>query len=88
MPRRIIEVEGEQWAVTASGRATQYVKDEFGLAFIRGVGGDREIRFTRYSPQGARSRELSLRELSDHQLRELLAHSQPAWTAPESGYRR
>jgi hypothetical protein len=42
----------------------------------------------RYSPLGAKSRELSLAELSDAQLRDLLAHSQPSWTAPEMGYRR
>lgn len=88
MPRRIIEVDGHRWEVSASGRVTQYNKDEFGLAFTRGIGPDREVRYTRYSPLGAKSRELSLRELSDDQLRDLLAHSQPAWTAPETGYRR
>lgn len=88
MPRRIIEVDGEQWGVSVSGRATQYVKDEFGLVFTRGIGPDREQRVTRYSPLGAKSRELSLSRLSDQELRELLAHSQPSWTAPEMGYRR
>lgn len=88
MPRRIIEVDGEQWEVAGSGRITQYTKDEFGLVFSRGVGPRREQRLTRYSPLGAKSRELSLAELSDQELRELLAHSQPSWTAPETGYRR
>jgi hypothetical protein len=88
MPRRIIEVDGEQWSVAVSGRVTQYVKDEFGLVFTRGVGPRREQRVVRYSPLGVRSREMSLGQLSDHQLRELLAHSQPSWTAPEMGYRR
>jgi hypothetical protein len=88
MPRRIIEVDGDQWSVAVSGRVTQYVKDEFGLVFTRGVGPRREQRVVRYSPLGARSREISLGQLSDQQLRELLAHSQPSWTAPEMGYRR
>jgi hypothetical protein len=88
MPRRIIEVDGDQWAVSVSGRVTQYLKDEFGLVFTRGVGPDREQRVIRYSPLGAKSREDSLGQLSDAQLRELLAHSQPSWTAPEMGYRR
>jgi hypothetical protein len=88
MPRRIIEVDGEQWAVAVSGRVTQYVKDEFGLVFTRGTGPNREQRVVRYSPRGAKSREVSLGQLSDAELRGLLAHSQPSWTAPEMGYRR
>jgi hypothetical protein len=88
MPRRIIEVDGEQWEVAVSGRVTQYVKDEFGLIFTRGVGPDREQRVVRYSPLGAKSRELSLAQLSDQELRDLLRYSQPSWTAPETGYRR
>jgi hypothetical protein len=88
MPRRIIAADGEQWEVAVSGRITQYVKDEFGLVFTRGVGPDREQRVARYSPLGAKSRELSLSQLSDQELAELLKHSQPSWTAPEMGYRR
>jgi hypothetical protein len=88
MPRRIIEVDGEQWAVAVSGRVTQYVKDEFGLVFTRGVGPNREQRVVRYSPLESKGREVSLGQLSDSELRELLAHSQPSWTAPEMGYRR
>jgi hypothetical protein len=88
MPRRIIEVDGEQWQVAVSGRTTQYTKDEFGLVFTRGTGPDREQRVVRYSPLGAKSRELSLGRMSDQQLADLLAVSQPAWTAPELGYRR
>lgn len=87
MPRRIIEVDGDQWEVAVSGRITQYVKDELGLVFTRGTGTSRERRVTRYSPLGAKSSELALSELTDAQLRDLLAHSQPAWTAPETGYR-
>jgi hypothetical protein len=88
MPRRIIDVDGEQWQVAVSGRTTQYTKDEFGLVFTRGTGPQRENRLARYSPLGAKSRELSLAQLSDAELRDLLAHSQPSWTAPETGYRR
>jgi hypothetical protein len=88
MPRRIIEVDGEQWEVAVSGRVTQYLKDEFGLVFTRGTGPRREQRVVRYSPLGAKSREVSLGQLSDSELRGLLAHSQPSWTAPEMGYRR
>jgi hypothetical protein len=88
MPRRIIEVEGEQWQVAMSGRSTQYNKDEFGLVFTRGTGPGREQRVVRYSPLGAKSRELSLASMSDRELADLLAVSQPAWTAPELGYRR
>ncbi|HJP56985.1 MAG TPA: hypothetical protein VJ847_08170 [Gemmatimonadales bacterium] len=88
MPRRIIEVDGVEWSVAVSGRVTRYVKDEFGLVFTRGAGATRERRVARYSPPGAKSRELSLAELSDAELQDLLAHSQPAWTAPELGYRR
>jgi hypothetical protein len=88
MPRRVIEAGGDQWTVTVSGRNTQYTKDEFGLIFTRGTGPSREQRVARYSPLGAKSRELSLRELSDEDLRDLLARSQPSWTAPEMGYRR
>jgi hypothetical protein len=88
MPRRIIEADGESWGVSVSGRLTQYGKDEFGLVFTRGTGTGREQRLARYTPLGAKSRELSLRQLSDQQLGELLRQSQPSWTAPEMGYRR
>jgi hypothetical protein len=88
MPRRIIELDGQQWEVAASGRTTQYTKDEFGLVFTRGTGPERERRLVRYSPLGAKSRELSLAQLTEAELRDLLAHSQPSWTAPETGYRR
>ena len=88
MPRRVIEVDGEKWEVAPSGRVTQYVRDEFGLIFSRGSGPNREQRVVRYSPLGARNREMSLHELSNRQLVELLARSQPSWTAPETGYTR
>ncbi|MGH7518783.1 MAG: hypothetical protein ACREOC_15160 [Gemmatimonadales bacterium] len=87
MPRRIIEVDGERWTVSGSGRVTQYVKDEFGLVFARGSGRARERRVARYSPLNAKSPELALAGLSDAELVALLARSQPAWTAPETEYR-
>ena len=88
MPRRIFEFNGDQWEVEGSGRVTQYVKDEFSLVFTRGVGPERERRVARYSPLGAKSPELSLGELTEHELRDLLQPSQPSWTAPELGYGR
>jgi hypothetical protein len=88
MPRRIIDVNGERWTVTVSGRNTQYVKDEFGLVFARGSGRGLERRVARYSPLGIKSPELALASLSDAELVTLLARSQPAWTAPETGYRQ
>jgi len=88
MPTRTIEVDGSTWAVTPSGRVTQYSRDEFTLLFTQGTGPDRIERVTKYAPLGARSRELSLDELSDGQLAELFRRSQPSWTSPDTGYRR
>ncbi len=65
---------------------TQYDRDEFALMFITGVGPSREVRVTRYSPQGSRSREQSFAELSEERLRELFDTSQPSFTSPEAGY--
>ena len=86
MPRRFT-ADGAEWIVLPSGRNTQYVRDEFGLHFTR-VTGAKEERLARYSPGGSRAREESFAALTDGQLRELLATSQPAYTAPETGYRR
>ena len=88
MARRLLTIDGAEWAVTASGRSTQYTRDEFGLIFTRGSGRGRERRVARYSPLGAKSRELSLARLTDFELTNLFRTSQPAWTAPETGYRR
>jgi predicted RNA-binding Zn ribbon-like protein len=87
MPDRSITINGNTWRVQPSGRITQYDRDEFGLVFVRGAGEAREMRVTRYSPQQTRSREASLAELTDEQLRELFAFSQPSTTSPEAGYR-
>ena len=86
MPTRTITVDGKQWKVYPSGRVTQMDRDEFGLVFIAGVGAAREVRVSRYSPVGARSREQSMVELSDTDLTRLLGYSQPSNTSPEAGY--
>lgn len=86
MPSRAITVDGKRWLVFPSGRVTQYDRDEFGLIFVSGTGPEREVRVTRYSPVGARSRERSLVELSDADLARLFGFSQPSDTSPEANY--
>jgi len=88
MPDRKIVVDGKEWRVYPSGFITQYDQDEFGLFFANGTGSDREVRVTRYSPQGTRSREASFAELSEERLRSLFDQSQPSFTSPEAGYRK
>ena len=88
MPARKISVNGKEWSVSPTGFITQYDQDEFGLMFTRGAGDGRQIRVTRYSPQGARSREQSFAELSDEKLLSLFSESQPSYTSPEAGYRK
>jgi hypothetical protein len=85
MPERSISVAGQTWRVTPSGYVTQYDRDEFGLIFTL-IAPTREIRVTRYSPQGARSREQSFAELSESDLKRLFAQSQPSTTSPEAHY--
>jgi hypothetical protein len=86
MPTRTLTIDGTTWRVFPSGYVTQYEHDEFGLIFVAGTGADRVVRVTRYSPVGARSREQSLAELSDDDLRRLFQQSQPSFTSPEAGY--
>jgi hypothetical protein len=88
MPARALEVSGQKWEVYPSGYITPYTQDEYGLLFSREVGDKREVRVTRYSPQGTRSRERSFLELTDAQLRELFEQSQPSFTSPEAGYEK
>ena len=88
MPIRTIVADGRTWQVQPSGRVTQYDRDEFALLFIAGAGAERTVRVTRYSPQGARSREQSLAELSEADLLRLFAQSQPSFTSPEADYAR
>lgn len=87
MPRKFT-ADGAEWTAWPTGWNTQYVRDEFGLLFVRGTGDDRERRVTRYSPTGARIRDVSLDALTDTELRELLATSAPAAMTPETGYQR
>ena len=86
MPTRTISLDGRAWRIMPSGRVTQYDRDEFALLFISGSGDDREVRVTRYSPVGTRSREQSLIELGDADLARLFAQSQPSEMSPEAGY--
>lgn len=88
MPTRRITIEGRSWQVYPSGYVTQYDADEFGLIFVHGVADEREVRLTRYSPTGARSREQSLAELTDAELLRLFAQSQSSINSPEAGYSR
>jgi len=87
MARREIEAGGGRWSVRQSGRRTQYARDEFGLVFTS-LDAGREQRVARYTPLAVKSSELALAALTDAQLRDLLARSQPAWTSPELGYGR
>ena len=88
MPTRTITVDGKRWEVYPSGFITPNEHDEFGLIFVSADGPRREVRVTRYSPHGTRSREQSLAELTEAQLQTLLEYSQPSDTSPEAGYRR
>ena len=85
MPSRTLSIGGKSWLVFPSGRVTQYDRDEFGLIFTRTTP-SREVRVTRYSPLGARSREQSFAELSEADLVRLFAQSQPSATSPEAHY--
>ncbi len=86
MPSRAIEIGGRTWRVYPSGYVTQYDGDEFGVVFVHGTAASREVRVTRYTPRGRRSREASLSALSDAELRALFGRSQPSETSPEAGY--
>ena len=86
MPTRAITVDGTTWRVYPSGFVTQSDQDEYGLIFVHGTGGTRETRVTRYSPMGTRSREQSLAEMSEEDLRRLFATSQTGEYSPEAGY--
>ncbi|HEY9382486.1 MAG TPA: hypothetical protein VIP80_03130 [Gemmatimonadales bacterium] len=88
MPRRVLEVNGERWTVSAAGRITQYDKDEFALRFSRLPAGSGPDRIARYSPLLAKNRETSLAQLTEAELLALFRVSQPSWTSPELGYRR
>ena len=86
MPTRTVTIGGKTWRVFPSGRVTQYDRDEFALLFVTGSNDKREVRVTRYSPLGSRSREQSLAELSDAELARLFEYSQASDTSPEADY--
>jgi hypothetical protein len=87
MSGRTIEIDGDRWAVSGTGRITQYDKDEFSLRFRRLPPAPEQERAVRYSPQGAKNRENSLAQLTDAELRALFRVSQPSWTSAELEYR-
>ena len=86
MPSRTVTLGGRNWRVFPSGRVTQYDRDEFALLFVSEGAGRREVRVTRYSPAGVRSRELSLATMNDAELARLFSLSQPSETSPEADY--
>lgn len=86
MPTRKVNLGGREWRVFPSGRVTQYDRDEFALVFVHDGGSKREVRVTRYSPVGIRSRERSLAELPDTEIARLFEQSQPSATSPEADY--
>jgi hypothetical protein len=86
--RTITAADGRTWRVMPTGFTSAYNLDEIGLLFVAGAGDAREVRVTRFSSTGTRSRERAVAELSDEKLAALLRESQPSATAPETGYRR
>ena len=86
MPTRTVSLGGKSWRVFPSGRVTQYDRDEFALLFVTGPADRPEVRVTRYSPLGTRSREQSLAEMSDGELARLFEYSQASDTSPEADY--
>ena len=84
---RTVSRDGARWSAAPSGFITQFVGDEFGVVFTRVDDAGTEVRFSRYSPGNARSREASFDALSDAALLRLLITSQPSVRAPEGGYR-
>lgn len=88
MPTRRVVIDGREWKVFPSGFLTANIGDEFGLIFVGASGGDREVRVTRYSPQGNPvAREQSLARMDDAELTELFRMAQPSDRSPEAGYR-
>jgi len=89
MIERQVTIEGRVWKVSVAGRFTVYERDEFPLLFECQSGdGPPERRLSRFSPQGSRSRERALAELTDAELASLWHQSQETWTSPEAGYVR
>jgi hypothetical protein len=84
---RSLTLRGVRWSAAPSGFVTQYVGDECGVIFTRLDAGVAEVRFSRFSPMGIRSREAAFLALSDAALARLLEASQQSVRAPEGGYR-
>ncbi len=89
MTERSVTIDGRPWKVSIAGRFTVYERDEFPLIFAQlTADGTRERRVSRFSPQGSRSRERALAELTDAELVSLWRQSQETWTSPELDYVR
>lgn len=85
MARQIVDASGVVWRVALSGRRTSYGRDELSLEFERREA-PREVRYCRFSPQGAKMGERALEEARDADLLRYLATAQPAWTSPDGEY--
>jgi hypothetical protein len=89
MIERHLTIDGRPWKVSLAGRFTVYEHDEYPLVFeALAPDGLPERRLSRFSPQGSRSRERALAELSDAELVGLWRQSQETWTSPEVAYVR
>lgn len=88
MTARTVSHNGVRWSAVPSGFITQFVGDEFGIVFQRMDAERADVRFSRYSPRGTRSRDAAFAALSDAALLRLLLASQSSARAPEGGYRR
>lgn len=85
MARQITDASGVVWRVGLSGRRTSYGRDELSLEFQQ-RDTPREVRYCRFSPQGAKMGERALEEARDADLLRYLTTAQPAWTSPDGDY--
>ncbi len=85
MARQIVDASGVVWQVALSGRRTSYGRDELSLEFQQ-RDAPNELRYARFSPQGAKVGERAFDEARDIDLVRLLATAQPAWTSPDGAY--
>ncbi len=90
MPLRTITVGGDTWDVAPAGGSPSptAMNSRSCSRAARPRARHREVRVTRYSPQGARVREASFAELSGAELQRLFAQSQSSVRSPEAGYAR
>jgi hypothetical protein len=87
MPKRTITVDGHTWDVMPSGFTPSTTSTSSGSCSSAARALEREVRVTRYSPHGTRSRQASLAEMPEPQLVDLFRSSQPSEMSPETGYR-